>query len=161
MVAQRRTVDGERWTPLPGVRLRGDGDDWWAEDGHVPIPARFADHIEVGADGRFALRGRRSDVVNVAGKRASLADLTRRLQQVPGVQDAAMLQLDADAAGVRRLVAFVCADPLLADATILAALRAGTDPVFLPRRIVRVGALPRNETGKMPRDALLALLPRD
>jgi len=30
--------------------------------------------------------------------------------------------------------------------------------VFLPRPLLRVDALPRNETGKLPRDALLALL---
>jgi acyl-coenzyme A synthetase/AMP-(fatty) acid ligase len=32
------------------------------------------------------------------------------------------------------------------------------DPVFLPRRLVRVEAWPRNETGKLPRAALMALI---
>lgn len=34
------------------------------------------------------------------------------------------------------------------------------DPVFLPRRLRKVDALPRNETGKLPRDAVMALLLR-
>ena len=40
----------------------------------------------------------------------------------------------------------------------LAALRRDIDPVFLPRPLKLVDALPRNETGKLPRVALLALL---
>ena len=35
------------------------------------------------------------------------------------------------------------------------------DPVFLPRPLRLVEALPRNETGKLPRAALLDLLQRD
>ena len=38
------------------------------------------------------------------------------------------------------------------------ALRQGVDPVFLPLRLRIVDALPRNDTGKLPREALLRLL---
>ncbi len=162
VIAQRRTAREEAWRLYRDVALHPVADGTQVERASLATPVRLADMVEMTDGGtRFLLRGRQADLLEIAGKRASLADLTRRLQQISGVRDAAMLQLDADAAGVRRLVAFVCADPSLADATILTALRAGTDPVFLPRRIVRVDALPRNETGKMPRDALLALLPRD
>ena len=60
--------------------------------------------------------------------------------------------------GVARLVAIIVAEPETRDDAILAALRHGTDPVFLPRRIIRVDALPRNDTGKLPREAVAALL---
>ena len=40
---------------------------------------------------------------------------------------------------------------------ILAALRERMDPVFLPRPLVLVDALPRNATGKLPRTDLRAL----
>ena len=40
----------------------------------------------------------------------------------------------------------------------LGALRKLIDPVFLPRPLRLVDALPRNETGKLPRQALLAVL---
>jgi acyl-coenzyme A synthetase/AMP-(fatty) acid ligase len=59
--------------------------------------------------------------------------------------------------GVRRLAALVVA-PTLAPAAISAALRTAIDPVFLPRPLRRVAALPRNETGKLPRAELLRLL---
>jgi acyl-coenzyme A synthetase/AMP-(fatty) acid ligase len=37
-------------------------------------------------------------------------------------------------------------------------LRCAIDPVFLPRVVRIVDALPRNATGKLPREALLAAL---
>ncbi len=155
MVAQRRTVAGEHWTPLPGVRLRAEGDAWWAEDGHVPAPAQFTDHIEVGADGRFVLRGRRSDVVNVAGKRASLAALDHQLLSIPGVEDGAFY-VPAEAGPATRLGAFVVA-PGLAPRDIVAALRDRIDGAFVPRPLHRVDALPRNATGKLTQAALREL----
>jgi len=59
---------------------------------------------------------------------------------------------------VRRVEAIVVADAALTDATLLDALRCSLDPVFLPRRLRRVAALPRNETGKLTRAALEALV---
>jgi acyl-coenzyme A synthetase/AMP-(fatty) acid ligase len=41
--------------------------------------------------------------------------------------------------------------------TLLAALRQRIDAVFIPRPLVLLAALPRNSTGKLPRDALQAL----
>ena len=43
---------------------------------------------------------------------------------------------------------------------MMAALRGHLDPVFLPRRLRCVNALPRNDTGKLPRAELLRLLDR-
>ncbi len=37
------------------------------------------------------------------------------------------------------------------------ALRERIDPVFLPRPLLFVARLPRNSTGKLPQEALLAL----
>ena len=51
-----------------------------------------------------------------------------------------------------------CAD--LDEAAILHALRLSLDAVFLPRPLKRVAALPRNATGKLPREALLEMLAR-
>ena len=53
-----------------------------------------------------------------------------------------------------RLVAVVVA-PTRTAASILAELRPRIDPVFMPRRVIRVDALPRNALGKLPRQALL------
>ena len=157
VVARRRTARDSAWTPLPGVRIVPRPDGARVHARHLPEPVDLADLVEVQADGRFALRGRNADLLEIAGKRASLGDLTRRLQALPGVQDAVVFQLDADAGGVRRIAALAVA-PGLDEASLLAALRERIDPVFLPRPLRCVAALPRNETGKLPRQALLALL---
>ncbi len=161
VIARRRTALEEAWTPLPGVRLGPQPDGTLVQAAHLAQPVVLADLMEVGTDGRFVLRGRQADLLEIAGKRASLGDLTRRLLAVPGVRDGVVFQLDeADGHGVQRIAALVVA-PGLDEAGILRTLRCSIDPVFLPRRLRRVDALPRNETGKLPRAALLRALRDD
>ncbi|WP_425561828.1 AMP-binding protein [Luteimonas lutimaris] len=158
VIARRRTASETAWTPMPGVRVVPQPDGALVHAAHLAQPVALADLVEVHADGRFELRGRQADLLEIAGKRASLADLTRRLLAIPGVEDGAVFQLDdIDDIGVKRIAALVVA-PGLEEAAILRALRRSIDPVFLPRRLHRVDALPRNETGKLPRAALLRLL---
>jgi len=127
---------------------------------HLSAPVALADLVEATPDGRFILRGRQADLLEIAGKRASLGDLTRQLQAVPGVRDGVVFQLDAcPTRGVGRIAALAVAD--IDEASILDVLRRGIDPVFLPRPLRRVPELPRNETGKLPRAALLRLLQGD
>lgn len=156
MVASRRTLEGETWRLLPGVSLRSDGEAWWAESGHVPTPARFSDLIDVLDGERFVLRGRASDVVNVAGKRASLAGLNAQLLAIPGVVDGAFFLPEDDGTGLRRLAAFVVA-PGLSSRRLLEALRHRVDPAFLPRPLRLVARLPRTATGKLTAQDVRAL----
>lgn len=161
VIARRRTALKDAWTPLPGVRVVPQPDGSLVHAAHLSQPVMLADRTEVLADGRFLLRGRQGDLLEIAGKRASLADLTRRLLAIPGVRDGVVFQLDeAEPGGVRRIAALAVA-PGLAEAEIQQALRDAIDPVFLPRRLRLVDALPRNDTGKLPREALLALLRGD
>ncbi|MGQ0801524.1 MAG: AMP-binding protein [Pseudomarimonas sp.] len=155
---QRRTALETDWTRYAGVQIepRPDGAlvsaDWLAE------PVMLQDLIEVFPDGRFRLAGRASDLLEIAGKRVSLGELTRRLLALEGVRDAVVFQLDADGP-VQRIAAMVVA-PGCNETDLLAALRESIDPVFLPRPLRLVGRLPRNETGKLPRQALLEALRR-
>ena len=158
VIARRRTAHESAWTPLPGVRLAPQPDGTAVHAPHLAQPVALPDLVELLADGRFELRGRNADLLEIAGKRASLADLTRRLLAVPGVDDGVVFQLDACArTGVRRIAALAVA-PKLAAADILAVLREHVDPVFLPRPLRCVDVLPRNETGKLPRDVLSRLV---
>jgi len=54
---------------------------------------------------------------------------------------------------VTRLAAYVVA-PGLSSEALMNALRQRIDAAFLPRPLHFVNALPRNETGKLPRQAL-------
>jgi acyl-coenzyme A synthetase/AMP-(fatty) acid ligase len=156
-LASRRTLDGADWRLMNAVRLEHEGDTTYASGGHVEGRVPLADVIEPGTGGRFLLHGRHADLINIAGKRTSLAYLNHQIGALPGVVDAAFFlpdELDDD--GVTRLTAFVVA-PTLDARTLMAGLRQRLDAIFLPRPLVFVEALPRNSTGKLPRQALQAL----
>jgi acyl-coenzyme A synthetase/AMP-(fatty) acid ligase len=161
VIAHRRSTRTEAWTPCPGVVLQPQPDGTRVEAPQLATPVVLADIIEIDRDGCFRLCGRNTDLLEIAGKRASLGDLTHKLLAIPGVRDGVVFQLDdTDAMGVRRIAALVVA-PGVADSDMLDALREAIDPVFLPRPLVCVDALPRSETGKLPRPALLAMLKQD
>ena len=156
-LACRRTTDGAAWRLLPGVQLTQASDTSYAQGGHVEGRVPLSDLIELQPDGYFLLHGRHADLVNIAGKRTSLGYLNHQLCAIEGVQDGAFFLPDAQATeAVTRLSAFVVA-PGLPRAALLAALRHRIDPIFLPRPLVQLDALPRNSTGKLPRSALQAL----
>ncbi len=159
VIAGRRPTLSEDWQLFDEVTLTPRPDGTSVSAPQLDTPITLADLVTLAADGRhFRLCGRRADLLEIAGKRASLGDLTRRLLAVPGVSDGVVFQLDGDAAlGVHRIAALAVA-PGLDEAAIIQALRQAIDPVFLPRPLRLVDALPRNATGKLPRAALLALL---
>ena len=158
VIAHRRAAHAEAWTPYAGVQLHPQPDGTRVEAPQLEQPVVLADIVDLQDDGRFRLRGRSTDLLEIAGKRASLGDLTHKLLAVTGVRDGVVFQLDdTDAMGVRRIAALAVAPGVPASA-ILDALRADIDPVFLPRPLKCVDALPRSETGKLPRAALLGML---
>ena len=157
-IASRRPSVSAQWHLFTGVRLSPEEDRTWASRGHVGAPVVLNDVVELCGEEHFLLLGRSSDLVNIAGKRSSVAFLTHQLTTIPGVLDGAYFMPDEEATtGVTRLAALVVA-PELTATELIQALRARVDPVFLPRPLVFVAALPRNDTGKMPREALRQLI---
>lgn len=158
LIATRRPTQSGEWQLLPGIQLTVRDDQAYAGGGHVKTLTPLNDVIEPVADGRFLLRGRMADLVNIAGKRHSLASLNHLLNTIPGVVDGAFYMPDDSGHDrVARLAACVVA-PGLDAPRLLKALREQIDPVFLPRPLLFVDALPRNGTGKLPREALQALV---
>jgi len=155
-VAERRTIDGDRWRPLDTVRLVQDRTVWVVHADYLPVPVRVPDRITVDADGRFVVHGREVDQINIAGHRVSLGDLNQKLLEIEGVQDGVFFLPDEGADLVTRLIACVVAPGKTVE-EIQQALRRRIDPVFLPRPLLLVPRLPRNDTGKLPREALLKL----
>jgi acyl-coenzyme A synthetase/AMP-(fatty) acid ligase len=161
-LATRRPVQGDTWETFSGVRVSrrespvpGEA-GWYAEGGHIEAPTRLSDVLELHGPERFRLVGRDADMVNVAGKRASIAHLNHLLCAIPGVIDGAFFNPDSGARDVQRLTAFVVTETLTPQA-VLAELRRRTDAVFLPRPLYRVDRLPRAATGKLPQAALAEL----
>lgn len=155
-LASRRTTTGPMWLPYEEMTLFNQDQQCWVTGPQLLAAVPLNDSIDLMSDGRFVLRGRNSDMVNVAGKRASLADITQKLLSVEGVDDAVVWQPSGDDV-TGRLAAVVVA-PSLNQRQLRAALRRKLDPVFLPRPLRFVAQLPRNETGKLPKQVLETLL---
>jgi acyl-coenzyme A synthetase/AMP-(fatty) acid ligase len=154
-VASRRSTAGPEWQVYDGLRLSGDGAASVVQGGHVPEPTTLADVLEVIDPQHFRLLGRSNDLINVAGKRSSLAHLNYHLNTIAGVDDGAFWLPPEDTGGaVVRLIAFVVAPQLPADELhdrITTALRQRIDAAFLPRRVIAVASLPREPgTAKLP-----------
>jgi acyl-coenzyme A synthetase/AMP-(fatty) acid ligase len=158
VIATRRTSSEREWRLYPGVTLLPDPEGAAVDAPWFVAPMRLQDLIELHPDNRFTIYGRNADMIEVAGKRASLTDLTRRLLAIAGVRDAVVFQPDAAPSGaVRRIAALVVAPSLTPD-FISEQLAHNVDPAFIPRPLLIVPQLPRNEVGKLPRDQLLAAL---
>jgi acyl-coenzyme A synthetase/AMP-(fatty) acid ligase len=154
-MASRRASHAERWRFFDGLEVSAHGESASVSTAHLPTPFRLPDVLEFHADGSFALIGRTADLIKVGGKRGSLADVVRALLAIPGIVDAAAFRpegADDDA----RVAALYVSDSVDVP-TVRAALRRALDPVFVPRPIHRVCALPRSANGKLPRAALLEL----
>lgn len=158
-LATRRTARDREWRLWPGVCLTLEDGRAWARGGHVEQPTPMCDELEPIDAERFLLHGRLADLVNIAGKRSSLSYLTHQLIAIEGVEDGVFFfpeEPHPSEAGVARVAAAVVA-PGLDAARLTEALRRRIDPVFLPRPLLLVERLPRNSTGKLPREALRAL----
>lgn len=157
---------GEPWIPLPGVDVDR------LDDGRLTVDSAFldprvarpwitADRVEPVAiaspirDG-FRHVGRIDGVVKVGGKRIALAELERRLLDIPGVEDAAVAAVEVDSARGHETLAAVVA-PGLSVEQLRTELRRWVDPVVIPRRIRLVDTLPREPNGKLTRKRLLEL----
>jgi acyl-coenzyme A synthetase/AMP-(fatty) acid ligase len=157
-IASRRTVAGPRWRLLDAMHLDHDGGQTRVIGAHLPAPVPLHDLLEVDGDG-FHLLGRASDLLKVGGRRASLADLTRTLLSIPGVIDGIVFQPESNDGNdiLQRPAALVVA-PDLSESAIMTALAQLIDPIFLPRPLRKLDALPRNAVGKLPRAVLERLL---
>jgi len=157
-IATRRTTDGDSWQLLPQIKLTPHGSEQvLAEGGHVEVATVLNDIIALTKPGFFLLHGRTQDLINIAGKRSSLTNLNHHLNTIDGVIDGAFFMPDELSHDhVTRLSACVVA-PNLTATQLLAILRTKIDPVFLPRPLLFLENLPRNATGKLPREELKKL----
>lgn len=152
-MASRRTIEGDLWRPYRDSRVEAADEGARYVGAHLPALVPLQDVVEPAGDERFRLIGRSVDLVKIAGKRASLADLTQQLLSVDGVVDGVIFMPSDDG----RCAALVVA-PACTREQVMTALATRVDPAFMPRPLKLVSRLPRNDTGKLPRAVLLAAL---
>lgn len=156
-IASRRTATAREWELFPDVHLTQRDGRTWASGGHVMAEMPMNDVLECIDSRRFLLHGRLADRINIAGKSNSLAHLNHQLCSIEGVQDGAFFMPDDSRSDrVLRLMAFAVA-PGLSRRALQSALKTRIGSAFMPRPLVLLDALPRNSTGKLPREALQSL----
>jgi len=167
------TRDGCVGMPLPGVEVRLSG-----EEGRVTVKSRavafgYLSGVEASGSGEFSegwfrtgdtgrfdaqgqliLTGRIGALVNVAGRKVNPREVETALLAVPGVGDAAVFGVP-DAARGEALVACLVTQAELSRETVMSYLRQDLAGYKLPRRLVFLDSIPRNERGKLDRSALL------
>lgn len=159
-LASRHPLESDQWQLYDGFWLSQDErNGCYVHGDHLFESVPLKDVIAIDDDRHFRLLGRQHDLINIAGKRASLSDLNRQLNEIAGVADGIFI-MPAEAENeeqIIRLIALVVA-PARDEATILTELAQRLDPAFLPRPLYKVSRLPRNDTSKLPYQELIKLL---
>lgn len=125
---------------------------------HISDPVLLSDRFTITSNGRFRLLGRASDMVKVAGKRESLANLNNLLLSIEGVEDGLIYDpKHYDQPSNGRLAALVVA-PNLSHQQLRSQLTKKIDAAFMPRPIRSIAELPRSATSKLSHQAVSQLL---
>lgn len=157
-IATRQPTRNTTWDLYDGISLKQEHGATIASGGHLESPQTLNDVIEPCGPSQFRLLGRNSDMVNVAGKRSSLSYLNQIITSLPGVRDGVFCVPETHPERhVSRLAAFVVA-PELQQHDIQSSLLRQLDPVFLPRPVVFLDALPRDGNGKIPASVMAELI---
>lgn len=151
--------DGQVWVHSPGV-MRGYYHDpegtartvrnGWLDTGDIG---------HLGPDGALRLSGRHKETMIVAGHNVYPTEIETVLLEDPMISDAAVAALQDEVRG-EEVIAFAvpASNAKLAERDILARCRQVLVPYKVPRRVFLVDAIPRNETGKILRKALLEIV---
>lgn len=150
-IATRVTTESDDFSLLPGIEfIQGEVPTLRVPEIAEPVP--LADHLEIKQDS-FRLVGRSDDMINVAGKRFSLAQLNQYLLEIPEIEDGVIFM--PEDGGIGRPAALVVSE--LSSREIALKLGQRVDATFIPRPITKVVEIPRNATGKVVRGELLKL----
>jgi acyl-CoA synthetase (AMP-forming)/AMP-acid ligase II len=134
--------------------------DAYVPDGDERLrPGRFVTgDLAEWSGGELVLSGRQDGFVNVKGKKVNPREVEGVIEQLPGVEDVAVLGVPVPERGSEVLRAVIaCAPGRLTPAEVLAWCRAHLAAHKVPRSLILVPRMPRTARGKLDRPALLAL----
>lgn len=153
----RKTAETDIWQCFDGINMtQNDQGDVVASANHLPETIKLQDKLEFIADNHFRLMGRESDMVDIAGKRGSLAEINRLLSGFSGITDGVVI-FPKQNRPVPRLVALVVFKPDFTVESLREYFQTHLDSAFIPRPIITVDELPREESGKLSAKNVTAL----
>ena len=149
-MALRKTAKEEMWLKFDGIHFASFENKTIASTDYLPESIELSDQIALDENDRFYLLGRSSDMVDIAGKRGSLAEINKVLLQFEGILDGIVLFPEQNRV-TPRLVAIVVLKKNWTKEQLKAHFGKYLDSAFIPRPIFNVEQLPREENGKLPR----------
>jgi len=165
VIAHRQQSGSEMWAPFPSVQVTTNS------DGLLQVKSPFINTSEGGVfqtqdmvtmqqGSGFQLHGRADSIVKIAGKRVSLLTVEEAIKRCDGVLDAAVTAVPVQG-HIRDMAiwaAIAIGDTSDINArSIRAQLLPMLDGIKIPRRIVVLKQLPREENGKLCKKRLMEL----
>ena len=107
----------------------------------------------VDADGYLFLLGRRSDLINVGGRKVAPDEIEDLLRQLDGVKDVGCVGEPDELLG-ECVKAYLVADREIRRSEVVAFLRTRVEECKIPQVIERIASIPRTNSGKIQRQML-------
>ena len=156
-MAIRQPANSVRWRKFYGIDYKQlASGKVLASTNYLPEAVQLDDAIEMHDGKYFSLRGRVSDQIKIAGKRGSLHEVNRVLQSFDGLEDGMVFFPEQDHP-IPRLVALVALREGVDKKQLRIHFQKYLDSAFVPRPILEVPQLPREESGKLKNSRLLEL----
>ena len=147
---------------LSEVRIKGPAVmiGYWEDlkRGHAPVYQKTGfdtgDLVDIDAEGRLFIAGRKDDMIQVAGERVAPKTIEDVVLQLHGIREAVVLGIEDKIFGHRIALCYY-SDGINCDETVLEHCRKHLPPYMVPHVLTACRqALPKNAAGKISRQAL-------
>jgi acyl-coenzyme A synthetase/AMP-(fatty) acid ligase len=149
-MAFRQTSKVDVWQLFNGINFSSrKNNKIVASTQYLPDEIEISDEIEMIDNYHFILKGRSSDMIDIAGKRGSLQEINNVLLKFSELIDGVIF-IPKNNLNVERLAALVVLPDAIKVDAVKNYLKKHLDDAFVPRVITKVKSLPRQENGKLP-----------
>ncbi len=152
----RRAAQDHEWQAFNGLNFETKENITEVSAQHLPIRNQLEDQLNFASTGEFTLAGRKTDQIEIAGKRGSLAEANAILNKFGGLVDGVVIFPEQDRAAPR-LVALVVLKANYPSQNLRKHMAKHLDAAFVPCPIFQVKNLPREENGKLSKQKITAL----